>query len=227
MWTYRTPLKLENSPVDYTKKLSDSNHHLVSLGIKKQKRSKSFRWGGFLYLSGILIGCVAFALIPWFRSDVFVEATKTYLSQMIADTLLNRYASCFLSIWIPLTLCFMFGYSGLGFIFIPAIYFVRGFGVGVVYGFLYQTHGILSAVIFQIMLCIVPDIFCFFALAWLTSPAWNLSRAIQKMCHGISGARISYWSDLLLHRYKLMSLAVLLPCGVRIIGAIIYARFFA
>ena len=112
----------------------------------------------------------------------------------LAGTILGTVASCllytspsprdasFASSFLFLMICFLCGLSMWGFLFVPAILFFRGYGVGLTAGFLCYTYHWMGA-LFHLLVLLPGVSFICLALLFSSREAFRASRSLARTGH--------------------------------------------
>lgn len=104
---------------------------------------------------------------------------QTSASLRISEPVYSLFFASFASSFLFLVLCFLCGLSMWGFLFVPAIVFFRGYGVGLTAGFLCYCYRWTGA-LFHLLVLLPGVVFISLALLFSGREAFRASRALAR-----------------------------------------------
>lgn len=134
------------------------------------------------FLAGTILGTAASVHADTQIMQRFDFLFQTSASLRLSEPVYSLFFASFASSFLFLMICFLCGLSMWGFLFVPAILFFRGYGVGLTAGFLCYTYHWMGA-LFHLLVLLPGVPFICLALLFSSREAFRASRSLARTGH--------------------------------------------
>lgn len=124
----------------------------VRIHLNPKNISKISFFLSSVFLIGVLTGGLILNSFSPEKTSAFRFIFESFVQNRAGQSILTTFFNSFLSSMIPILLAFLFGFSAVAAPFTVSLCYVKGLGIGMALGFLYQNFGLLG---FLYSLCLV------------------------------------------------------------------------